>query len=308
MADSEAVGQTIEINSQWGSDKYKITGVFDPSAYPSHLDGEIYVHMNSGSIGQTFFDLNEWAGNNLYLTYIKLNSNANADQLEAKFPALVESKAGDRLRTLGFSKRHFLDPVEDIYLKSKVSYQIGPQGNQSMVYILGIIALFVLIIACINFMNLATAKSTLRTKEVAIRKVVGASKKLLSGQFMAETMLYTLMALGISFIIAFLVLPWFNHLAGRTIQLNFFQDKSLLLWVFGILLFTSLLAGSYPALYLSSFSPVKILRGVTGKNLSAKNVRRALVITQFIISVALIQGILIIQNQLDFVRNKKPGI
>ena len=302
-----AVGQTIEISSQWGSDQYQITGVFDQGGHPSHIDGEIYINMRSGAIGQTFYDLNEWAGNNLYLTYIKLNPQASAVGLEAKFPDLVESKAGDRLRTLGFSKRHFLEPVMDIYLKSNVSFQVGPQGNQTMVYILGIIALFVLVIACINFMNLATAKATLRTKEVAVRKVVGASRKVLSSQFMTETILYTLLALGGSFLIAFSILPWFNHLAGRTIQLNIFEDTSLLWWTLGILLFTSLLAGSYPSLYLSSFSPVHILRGTLGKGMTARNVRKVLVVTQFIISVALIQGIFIIQHQLDFVRNKNLG-
>ncbi len=302
-----ALGKSIEISSQWGADQYEITGVYESSGLPSHIDGEIYINMRSGAIGRTFYDLDEWAGNNLYLTYLKLHPQADPSGLESKFPDLVEAKAGERMRTLGFSKSHFLEPVKDIYLKSKVSYQVGPQGNQSMVNILGIIALFVLIIACINFMNLATAKATLRTKEVAVRKVVGASRKILSGQFMIETILYSFIALICSFLIAYLVLPWFNHLAGRTIQLDIFHDKSLLLWTVAILFFTAILAGSYPSLYLSSFSPLNILRGSAGKGITAKKIRKILVITQFIISIGLIQGILIIQNQLEFVRSKNLG-
>lgn len=307
FGEQQALGKFIEISSQWGSDEYEISGIFESRDLPSHIDGEIYVNMRSGAIGRTFYDLNEWAGNNLYLTYIKLHPKADASGLEAKFPDLVEAKAGERLRTLGFSKSHFLEPVEEIYLKSKVSYQIGPQGNQSMVNILGLIALFVLIIACINFMNLATAKATLRTKEVAVRKVVGASRKVLSGQFMTETIFYSSIALICSLLIAFLALPWFNHLAGRTIHLDILHDKSLVLWTIAILFFTAILAGSYPSLYLSSFSPLNILRGSVGKGMTAKNIRKILVITQFIISIGLIQGILIIQNQLDYVRSKNLG-
>ncbi len=304
---SDALGKSVEISSQWGVDLYKITGVFKLDRYPSHLDGEIYINLRSGAIGRTFYDLKEWAGNNLYLTYIELNQNASADGLEAKFPDLVESTAGDKLRTLGFSKSHHLEPLKDIYLKSDVAFQIGPKGNESMIYILGIIALFILIIACINFMNLATAKATLRTKEVAVRKVVGASRKILSGQFMTETIVYTLIALICALSIAFLVLPWFNHLAGKSIRLDILNDRHLLLWMGGILVITSLLAGSYPSLYLSSFSPVNIMRGGSGKGLTAKNIRKVLVITQFIISVGLIQGILVIQNQLEFVGSKSLG-
>ncbi|HMQ48698.1 MAG TPA: ABC transporter permease [Saprospiraceae bacterium] len=307
FAHEKAIGHTIKIGNQWGEHDYHVSGVFDPSAYPTHVQANFFMNMRSGSVGERFYALDEWAGNNLYYTYLRLKPNASQEALAAKFPALVEEKAGERLRNLGFEKAHFLEPVGDIYLKSDASYPIGPMGDLSFVYIFAAIAIFIVIIACINFMNLTTAKATIRAKEVGIRKVVGATKALLSRQFLTEAFLHTLAAVIAAYFIAQLALPTFNKLANKTLNIHLLNDWSIAVWLLGILIVTSLLAGSYPALYLSSFSPVKIFRGKLGDRFSAKQVRKGLVVLQFIVSIALIQGILVIHQQLEYMRQKELG-
>lgn len=304
---ADPMHQTIQLSDPYGAYDFKVTGVIDPSTYRSHIAGNFYLNSRSTASGQRFYDLQEWAGNNLYYTYIRLREGADPKALEAKLPALVEAKAGERLRDLGFRKSHFLEPVSDIYLHSKLSYPVGPTGNISMIYIFSAIALFILVIACINFMNLATAKATIRAREVGVRKVVGASRQMLIQQFLSESLVFSVAAVLLAIAGAKLLLPWFNELAGKQLNLALSEDPVLLAWIAGITLFTALLAGSYPALYLSRFSPVSIFRGKLGDRFSARQVRRALVVLQFVVSIGLIQGILVIQQQLDFIRSKDLG-
>lgn len=301
------VNQTIRIGDPTGEYDFKVTGVVNPQTLKSHIDGHFYMNLRSTPYGQRFFALNEWAGNNLFYTYIRLRAGADPAALEAKFPALVEAKAGERLRTLGFQKKHYLEAVTGIYLKSDAAYPVGPTGNITFVYIFSAIAAFILLIACINFMNLATAKATIRAREVGVRKVVGASRGMLVQQFMSESFLYAMFAVLIACGAARLGLPLFNQIAGKELSINFLEDGALFAWIAGITVFTALLAGSYPALYLSGFNPISIFRGKTGDLFSARQIRKGLVVTQFIVSIALIQGILVIQQQLDYVRQKNLG-
>lgn len=307
FGDQPALNKTIKIGDQWGEDPYKITGVFDPKSHNTHIDAGFFMNMRSGSVGRYFYALDEWAGNNLYHTYIHLTANTQPATLESKLPALVEAKAGERLKQLGFSKAHFLEPVKDIYLESDASIATGDLGDKSFIFIFGAIAIFILLIACINFMNLSTAKATTRAQEIGVRKVVGASRRLLSGQFITEAFLYTLVAFLLAGAIAHIALPVFNRTAGKALTLNFIDDPAVVFWMFGILLLTALMAGSYPAFYLSSFSPTQIFRGTLGDKLSARQIRKGLVVIQFIISIALIQGVLVIQEQMQYLRQKKLG-
>lgn len=301
------LNKTLKFKDVFGEYELSVRGVTDPELEKSHIDGNFYINMRGTPAGQRFGSLEEWAGNNMFYTYVRLKPGASPDAFEAKLPALVEAKAGERLRTLGFQKRHFLEPVQDIYLHSSVVYPVGPTGNITMVYVFSAIALFILLIACINFMNLATAKSTIRAREVGVRKVVGASRQMLIQQFLSESFVLSFIAVLLAVVGAYVALPYFNQLAGKELQLSFRQDPSLLLWLTGITLFTALLAGSYPALYLSRFSPVNIFRGKVGKQFSAQQIRRALVVLQFIVSIALIQGIFVIQQQMAYVQSKDLG-
>lgn len=301
------LGKTIQISSSWGENDYKVTGVFDSRIYRSHLEGEFYVSGMSGNIGRRFYRLQEWGGNNLFYTYIRLQDGTDYKTLDAKLPDWLEGYAGERFRELGMSKSHFLTPVGDIYLRAQGGNWFGGKGDITFIYILISIAAFILLVACINFMNLATAKATVRAKEVGVRKVIGANRVMLMKQFASEAFVYATVAVLAGYVISELAMPTFNTLTGKELSMGFFNDFGIMAWLIGFVLITTVIAGSYPALYLSSFSPTNIFRNDFGNKLSNKQVRKGLVVLQFIISIALIQCVMVIQEQMKYVRNKNLG-
>jgi putative ABC transport system permease protein len=303
-----ALGQTLEIGSLWGEDLYTVKGVFHKDAYTTHIDGDFYISSMSGAVGRRFYRLEEWVGNNLFYTFIQLHRDADPKALEAKFPNWLEGYAGERLREMGFKKRHFLEPVERIYLYSDRGNLVGTAGDIKYVYMLASIALLILLIACINFMNLATAKATVRAREVGVRKVVGAGRRALLQQFLSEAFLYTSLAIILAYVLAEISMPLFNRLMGKNLQFDPLNDPAIWPVLIGFLLGATLIVGSYPALYLSSFNPVRIFRGGrVGNELSAKQVRKGLVVVQFIIAIALIQGVLVINEQMKYIMQKDLG-
>lgn len=299
------IGKAVKMTTNWGKDEYRVTGVFNSRTYASHLETGFYASGQGGSIGSEFYQLDEWAGMNLYYTYLKLNPQAQPEKLNEAFPNWLENYAGDRLRELGIGKGHFLQPIEGIYLDSSVSgFWFGRTGNKNFVYILASIAALLLLIACINFMNLATAKATVRAQEVGTRKVLGANRRVLVYQFMSEAFIYASLAVILAFGFAKITLPVFNNLTDKSLSLPILQNVPYLLGFIGVI---TLLAGSYPALYLSSFSPSKIFKNNYSNQFSAQRIRQGLVVLQFVIGIGLIQGVFIINQQLNFIGNKDLG-
>lgn len=307
FGENNPIGKTIQVNSSWGENDYQVTGVFDKEKYQSHLEGDFYISGTSGNIGRRFHNLQEWGGNNLFYTYVKLQKGTNPETLTSKLPTWLDGYAGNRLKELGMSKAQYLTAVGDIYLRSEGGNWAGGRGDITFIYILIIVAVFILLIACINFMNLATAKATIRAKEVGVRKVMGATRTVLTKQFMTEAFVYVSIAVVIAYIVSLIAMPAFNQLTGKELSLTFFNDFKILFWLVGFILITTFVAGSYPALYLSSFNPVKIFRKDFGKKVSSKQIRQGLVVFQFCISVALILGILVIHQQMEFIKNKNLG-
>ncbi|MFB3133916.1 MAG: ABC transporter permease [Rhodothermales bacterium] len=244
-----------------------------------------------------------WGSNNSFPTYVLLEEGADPAALEAKFPAFL-----DRHYVLhhGASSKIFLQPVSEIHLHSHLDAELEPNGNVTYVYLFTAIALFILLIACFNFMNLATARATKRAREVGLRKVLGAERKQLVGQFLGESTLLTLVALVFAAMLAELFLPAFNTLAGKELQLFGNDVPFVLLGLAGIALFTGLVAGCYPAFFLSAFQPAVVLKNATGGAWRSR-VRTALVVTQFAISIVLIVGVGIIVKQLNYVQTKSLG-
>ena len=199
-----------------------------------------------------------------------------------------------------------LQPLTSIHLKPGLQVDLGGHGNAQYVNIFFIVAIFILIVACINFMNLATARSARRAKEVGLRKVVGAVRGQLIGQFLGESLIISFFSLLFAVALVLVSLPLFNTLAGKTLSIDLLNGK-VLLWLIGIALATGLIAGSYPALFLSGFKPVKVLKGnmkTMGGNLLFRN---GLVVTQFVVSIVLLVGTVVIYNQLQFIKNRNPG-
>lgn len=286
------VGKTIE----WQHEKqFLVSGVFDIPAsssveYDYILPFDVYLEKHSF--------LNYW-GNIDPSTYLVLKKGTDVDQFNKKIADLTRSKDKDAVFKL------FVRQYSSGYLYNRYENGVLAGGRIEYVRMFSIIALFILIIASINFMNLATAKASRRLKEVGIRKVVGADRKLLVFQYLGESVLITFLALFVTLVLLPFLLPAFNTITGKQMALHF--DPILFLSVSGITLFTGLLAGFYPAVYLSGFNPVAILKGKLRTSLGEIWIRKGLVIFQFIVSAVFIIAVLVVYKQIRYIQTKDPG-
>lgn len=303
-----AVNKTLRISSSLnGVHDCRITGVFQPGDGPTHADPNFIISFYGGGIEQRMKgDGTNMAFDNMYTTYALLKPGTDAGKLEAKFPAFIEKYAGKDLREAGFWRKDFLLPVSDIHLHADMM-EMTAGGNPIYLYILGSVAVFILLLACINFMNLSTARSHRRSAEVGIRKVLGARKGALIGQFLGESLLMAFVAWVFALVLVILALPLFERLAGQPLSIKP-SDTTKAIAFFAVLTgLTGLVAGSYPALYLSSFNPVAVLKGRFTNSFSALTLRKGLVVFQFVISVTLIIVTLVISDQLHFLQKADLG-
>jgi putative ABC transport system permease protein len=290
-----------------------VTGVVENCPATSHFQFEMIASLSSlrGSFDRT------WRSHR-YFTYILLREDTTVSQLEAKLPKFVKKYYGAQIfRQTGqtfenYLKDHFygffLQPLSEIHWKSSVIDQFSVSRSKVYIYVFITIAVFILLIACINFMNLSTARFAHRSKEVGMRKVLGSSKKQLVIQFMGESILLSLFALAVALIFIQIILPVFNLLARIQINLNFLEKFYLLPILIGFSLLVGILAGSYPAFFLSSFQPVRTIKGTLGRRANSHMIlRRTLVILQFSITFAIFLGTFIIYKQLDYVRKRDLG-
>ncbi len=305
-----AVGQSLVLDDK---DVYKVTGVYEDIPQTSHFHFDMIASLVTLDESRGTM----WTSND-FQTYFLLKQGASPAALEAKFPALIRKYLGpevqqmfgssfDELLAKGNSIRYFLQPLTDIHLHSDLEVEFEPNGSASSVYLFSAIAFFILLIACINFMNLATARSATRAKEVSIRKVLGSDRLRLMLQFLAESVFVTLMAMIVSIGLVELMVPSFNALSGKDVALHFFNDSSLLLLLGGMTLFVGVLAGSYPAFVLSAFTPLNTLKSRVQPGSASVRLRSVLVVFQFVASVALIAATLIIHSQLRYIQGKKLG-
>ncbi|PHN01941.1 ABC transporter permease [Flavilitoribacter nigricans] len=299
-----ALGESIEI----ADNEFRVTGVVDAQANPSHIRGHYYMAINSGGIGEYVINNNNWSGNNFIHGYIKLKPQASAEVVAARLPAFLEQHGGDQLRNMGMEKSLHLEAVRDIHLFSERSNQVETTVSSSLLYILLTIAGFIQFLACINFMNLTTARSTLRAKEVGIRKTVGAGRGSLISQFLTEAVLLSAIAFLLAIPLIKLALPWLNLMTGSDVTGSFSQYPQIWLLIGALVLLTGLLAGSYPAFYLSGFKAVNAFKAGSGRSrFSVANLRKGLVVLQFAVSVGLVIGAILIHQQLQFIQNRDLG-
>ena len=232
-------------------------------------------------------------------TYVVLKKGANVAQCNNKIANLINSKNGGAHRQL------FLKPYSEKYLYG--NYENGVQAGGRIVYVklFSIIAIFILLIACINFMNLSTAKANQRIKEVGVKKVIGASRRTLMGQYLGESLLMAFISLSVAILLVVLLLPSFNQITGKHLLLP--VDTTLIAAILGITLFTGLIAGSYPALYLSGFSPATVLKGRLPGSIGELFIRKGLVVFQFALSVILIVAVLVVYKQIAYIQTKNLG-
>ncbi|MBD0296440.1 MAG: ABC transporter permease [Flavisolibacter sp.] len=308
FGNQSALNKVIHISSNTNGDTtFTVTGVFRPMKQPSQIDVRFFVSIRGGAMEQFMRQQTDMVGNNMFHTFFLLKRGADAKRLEAKFPAFVDKYLGKGLTNAGFYKQQFLIPVKDMHLRADMPVDISPVGSVTYLYILGCVALFTLLIACINFMNLSTARSSKRSAEVGVRKVLGAERRSLIKQFIGESMMMSIIAFVIALGLTWLFLPLFARVSGRTFSVNLIQQGTILVVFFLLSVITGFVAGSYPAFYLSSFQPVKVLKGRFTNSFSAVAIRKGLVVFQFIISVVLIIASLIIGKQMTYLRSKDLG-
>ncbi|NER17337.1 FtsX-like permease family protein [Spongiivirga citrea] len=304
FGDVNPISKTIEVETPYGSEIYTIDGVFKTDN-KSHINAKLLISMKNGGIGNWVDSQEGIWGNNLFHTYLKLKKGSSELVFEEKLPAFVDRHIGEQLAAMNVERRYLLQPIKDIYLKSNMMWEIDQNGSMTYIYIFSAIAAFLLIIACINFMNLSTARSEKRAKEVGMRKVLGANKNSLVFQFLGESLLLCLISLVIAIVLVMLFMPFFNDITNKELVLT--QYPSLLIFIGGLALITGLLSGLYPAFYLSSFKPITVLKGKLINTISAKNIRKGLVVFQFTISAALILVGGVIWQQMEFLQNKDMG-
>ena len=302
FGEEDPIGKTFKIFDAGYS--VEVTGVLEDLPVNSQIQAQIVLSIVTFT-QNLYQGVDEQWGNYSPVTYILLAPNTDPAQLEAKFPAFVEKKAGTEMKEAQMFVTLFLEPFEEVYLRSSRGGSV--QGSISNVYIFAMVAVFILLIACINFINLTTARSVERAKEVGIRKVVGAQKKNLAYQFIGESVIVCFLAAIFSVILISLLLPYFNQMAGKTVADNILSEPFYLLMLFAVAIGLGLISGIYPALILSSFKPVSVLKGRFSAGKKGVFLRKALVVSQFTISIILIIGTLVIYNQMQYMRTTDLG-
>ncbi len=301
------IGKTLGFNDN--TEMFKVTGVIENIPANSHFHFDIFA----STVGWEPAGSDSWMSGSFH-TYLLLKPNADYAAMETRFPAMVEKYMGPQIqRDMGMSLSQFrtkgnelgfvLQPLTSLHLHSGTSFELEPGGSSTYVYIFGAIALFMLLVACINFINLSTAGASRRAKEVGIRKVAGSGKFQLIRQFLSESILIALFALMIGFVLVRLALPAFNNISGKHLL---FDTKPVLAFILTGLL-VGVIAGIYPAFYLSSFKPIAVLKGKLTADNNSFGLRRTLVVFQFFISVTLIIGTIVVYQQMKYIQNKKLG-
>jgi len=303
----DPIGKVITMDDADGKNSFKVTAVIDESAGKSQLSANMFIRINKNGYGSNMLTNNSWAGNNFTTSFVKLRADASASALEKKLPAFVNKYGADQLKSSGMTKILHLQSVLSVHTTPGYEAEGGKITSSSFLYVLILIAILIQIIACINFMNLSTARATKRAKEVGVRKVIGARKYDLVTQFLGESFLLAFIGVIIALPLLWLALPYLNQITQANIQLSFFNDPKLWLMLVGLIVVTGLAAGSYPAFYMSAFMAIKVIKGNFTNQVSAFGLRRSLVVFQFVISIVLITGIIIIYSQLNYVKNKDLG-
>jgi putative ABC transport system permease protein len=292
---------------------YKISGVIKDFPENSHMHFDFIAALGSYPDSRS----DQWFNNSFY-TYIVLREGSDYKELEQKLDRFVADHVGPQTEQVlgvpfedliksGAVYRYYLQPLTDIHLKSDIEAELEPNSSLAYVYAFSLIAVLILFIACINFMNLATARSSNRAKEIGIRKTLGSGKIQLVRQFLVETILMAFIAVLIAVIIVELLLNPFNNLIGKELSINYAKNLIFIPFLLLLALVVGVFAGIYPAFYLSSFDPIKVFRKKNVQSNKNSSLRNSLVVTQFAISIILFIGTIVIYNQVDFIQSKKLG-
>ena len=311
FGDESALGKLITVG---GTQAYKVTGITPDAPRNSHF---IYNVLLSGASAEQL-QRPEWLNNFLY-TYFILDEHTPLQAVQDKFPALVKKYVGPEVeRFMGVTMEemdrqggeygYFTTPLADIHLRARAIDGLEPAGNITYIYFFGGIGVFIILIACINFMNLSTARSAGRAKEVGLRKTLGSLRGQMVRQFLAESIIYSFIAVMVALALCYVLLPHFNLLAGKQLGMDVFTRPVFVVSIISLILVVGVVAGSYPAFYLTSFNVVEVLKGKIRAGMKSKGVRSTLVVFQFALSIFLIIFTGIVYQQIEYMQQRNLGI
>jgi putative ABC transport system permease protein len=311
FGNEDPVNKTIILDNN--KHEFKVTGVFEPFPSNSHMHPNILMSFNtlkdSAIYGEKQLETNY--GNNSFYTYLLLPKNYNAEMISRQLSPFLDKYVHmpgtpPNIKTSQTTKLT-MEKLTDIHLKSHLDDEIEPEGSITRVYIFSIIAAFILLIACINYMNLSTARSALRAKEIGVRKVIGAQRKEIIRQFLGESILVTWVALIFATILTWVLLPYINGLSHLNLSFNSLLSWNILTGVLCLPFVIGLLSGIYPAIFMSSFKPVQVLKGMLKVGSGNISFRKVLVVLQFSISIVLIVATTVVFQQLRFIQTTSLG-
>lgn len=311
FGDTDPINKTIILDNT--KHEFKVTGIFKPFPVNAHMHPEILISFNTlkdtAMYGEKQLETNY--GNNSFYTFLLLPKGYNADNLRKRLPSFLDNyvhmpgMAGNVKTSKSVTLT--LQKLTDIHLRSHLDDELESNGDITRVYIFSVIALFILLIACINYMNLSTARSALRAKEIGIRKVIGAQRKEIIRQFLSESVLVTWIALLLAVVLTSVLLPYIDKLSNLNLALSELYSWDILVALVALPFIIGLISGIYPALFMSSFKPVKVLKGVFKAGSGGVSFRKVLVVTQFAISIILIVATTVVFQQLRYIQQKSLG-
>jgi len=311
FGEEDPMGKIIEVGVD--RTKFEVTGVLEKFPGNSHIKFDILASLESTE----FINSPYWMSYIVY-TYVRLQEGYSPDLMEAKFPDMVKKYVGPQWEQVtgtpmeeslgrGVKYGHFLQPITDIHLGPDLEGELEPGGNAGYIYVFSLIALLLILVASINFINLATAQSSTRAREVGIRKVAGSTRSKLLIQFLTESVLLSYVALLIGVVLVGTLMPYFNTLAGKELSLDLAHNKLLLPSLLILGLFVGVLSGTYPGFFLSSLQPIIVLKGKAGSGLKSRYLRGMLVIFQFSVAILLLICTIIVSRQMNFIQKKELG-
>src|SRR5258706_3471842 len=310
FGNEEPLNKVIKVNFGNYFD-LKVTGVFKPLPSNTHFHPDLLVSFNT--LNDTLIygaqGLRTNFGNNSFFTYIRLPQNYEPKKLIAQFPAFVDRNmpAGNGPFKPSQGTKLDLQKLTDIHLTSHTDYEAEENGDIKRVYIFSAIALFILLIACINYMNLSSARSTLKAREIGIRKTIGAQRKEIIIQFLSETVLVSWIAMLLAFVLCWALLPWLNNISSQNLDINVLLKWKIIGPIILVPFVVGILSGIYPAIFMSSFQPVKVLKGLVKTGRGNISFRHILVTLQFAISIILIIATAVVFSQMRYMQQKSLG-
>ena len=308
FGNEDPLGKRITITTIFGPTDLEVSAVYDKETYDCHITPSFFIPVSNPNSSPFFSrDQSNWNGSNPYYTYVKVIAGSDIREMTSKVNDLIEANGGEVMKQTGLHKTAEFQPAEDIHTDNQ--YTINVPGIVSLVFIkvLIMIGILVLVLACVNYINLATAQAGNRALEVGVRKVMGISSGGLIARFLGESFIIVSISLVLSILFAWLGLPYFNRLIDRPLTVAQINFSLLGTYLAGFLVITGLVAGLYPALYMATFKPVRVLKGRSRDQAGTTLLRKSLVVVQFVISIALISSILIISQQVNFIRDKELG-